>query len=307
MNEDTYRDAERALWDHYGLTPRERFVDVDGGRVRVLSVGSGDPLVFVHGSPNSGATWAPVVQHLPDHSCHMIDRPGTGLSTGGEETEPRASATRVLGAVLDDLELADAHLVGSSVGGWWAFVLGIEAPERVRTIAQLGAPPGLPGERLPMGVRMMALPGMAWVMGAMKPSPGVVRSLFKSIGHGPAVERGTIPAVLLEWYRALLTQTPTGRNEMRRDVKHLRVFTPRVVGLELRAEELAGLRAPTHFLWGTNDNYGGADVAAAAKAQVPGATLELLEGAGHLPWLDEPERAAAWLRERTSAGSARAA
>ncbi len=57
--------AEQAVWDLYGLTPQERFVDL--GRniaLRVNDVGEGDPIVFVHGTGGSGVYFAPLVKEL---------------------------------------------------------------------------------------------------------------------------------------------------------------------------------------------------------------------------------------------------
>ena len=53
---------------------------------------------------------------------------------------------------------------------------------------------------------------------------------------------------------------------------------------------LGSIRAPTYLLWGGRDPFGGADVARAVAARLPDATLELLPGAGHAPWLDDLDR-----------------
>lgn len=52
------------------------------------------------------------------------------------------------------------------------------------------------------------------------------------------------------------------------------------------------MRTPTHFLWGGADTFGGPDVAHATVDAMPAATLEVWDDAGHLPWLDGPDRAA---------------
>src|SRR4029077_7190648 len=52
-----YRDAELRLWHYYGLEPKERFLDLEApaGRLRVLEVGSGEPILFVHGTAGPGS------------------------------------------------------------------------------------------------------------------------------------------------------------------------------------------------------------------------------------------------------------
>jgi pimeloyl-ACP methyl ester carboxylesterase len=75
------RTAERALWEHYGAEPTERFLDLakPKARTRVLIVGDGPPVLFVHGSPNAGSTRAPLAERLQDFRCIILDRPGCGF------------------------------------------------------------------------------------------------------------------------------------------------------------------------------------------------------------------------------------
>jgi pimeloyl-ACP methyl ester carboxylesterase len=60
MDEDRYREAERRLWNFFGVTPTERRVTLEqyGIKVRIQEVGSGPATLFLHGGPNSGSTWA---------------------------------------------------------------------------------------------------------------------------------------------------------------------------------------------------------------------------------------------------------
>ena len=79
-DEQQYREAERRLWPHVGLSPVEQRIQLAGVGVRVQIVGDGPPVVLVHGGPNAGSTWAPVPPYLAGYRCYVIDRPGTGLS-----------------------------------------------------------------------------------------------------------------------------------------------------------------------------------------------------------------------------------
>ena len=49
---ERYLAAETRLWQHYGLAPRERFVEITrpGAQLRVLEAGSGPPVLFIHGT-----------------------------------------------------------------------------------------------------------------------------------------------------------------------------------------------------------------------------------------------------------------
>lgn len=52
---------------------------------------------------------------------------------------------------------------------------------------------------------------------------------------------------------------------------------------------LGQLSCPALVLWGTEDPYLGVEHGRAYAERLPGAELELVEGAGHWPWIDRPE------------------
>jgi pimeloyl-ACP methyl ester carboxylesterase len=56
---------------------------------------------------------------------------------------------------------------------------------------------------------------------------------------------------------------------------------------------LASISTPVYFLWGEEDPFGGADIARAFTAYIPSSQLEIMPGAGHAPWMDDPDYAAA--------------
>jgi 2-hydroxy-6-oxonona-2,4-dienedioate hydrolase len=111
------------------------------------------------------------------------------------------------------------------------------------------------------------------------------------MGHGATLDEGRFPPVLVEWCVALFRYTHTMYCEAQAaslmlDLKGIRsslLFTP---------AELAAVQSPSFFLWGEHDNYGDATVGRRLVEKMPNAQLEVLPGSGHLPWLDDPERAA---------------
>jgi hypothetical protein len=81
---ERYRRAEQALWRYYSVQPSERFVELDSpwARLRVLEVGSGEPVLFVHGTGGTGPDWAPLVGERP------------GFENDNQEDAWRQAATR---------------------------------------------------------------------------------------------------------------------------------------------------------------------------------------------------------------------
>ena len=96
-----------SLVAHYGLDYECRSMALNDPAlsIAVRASGAGDPVVFIHGSGMSGATWAPLIACLPDYRSIAIDLPGFGLSDGYSYSgRPlRAHAVAQLTSVLDAL------------------------------------------------------------------------------------------------------------------------------------------------------------------------------------------------------------
>jgi alpha/beta hydrolase fold len=128
------RLAEDALWRHYGLVPIARTIELRRPRVRlrVLEVGSGHPLLCVHGTVGPGG-WPSLVEAMPGHRFLLLDRPGWGgsdpIDYGAHDFHEVAAD--ILAGVLDAAGLASASIVGTSIGDVWALSLAQRAPERV--------------------------------------------------------------------------------------------------------------------------------------------------------------------------------
>ena len=120
--------------------------------VAVRAVGQGPPLLFVHGSGMSAATWAPLLGQMPGHRLLAVDLPGFGLSDPHSYTgrSLRAHAVAQLTSLLDALDLERVRVVGTSLGAMWALCLALDAPERVDGVVALGVPavclPGMTGD-----------------------------------------------------------------------------------------------------------------------------------------------------------------
>ena len=107
-------------------------------QLHVVTAGAGDPVVLLHGWPQSWHEWRKVMPLLaPSYQLIVPDLPGLGDSSrpaGGYDKKTLASD---LLEMVDRLGLQRFHLVGHDWGGPTAFALACAAPERVRTLAIL--------------------------------------------------------------------------------------------------------------------------------------------------------------------------
>ena len=80
------------------------------------------PVLFVHGSGMSAATWTPLLARLRSRRAVAVDLPGFGLSDPYDYRgrSLRRHAVSQLSSILDALGLERAPIVGNSLGAMWA-------------------------------------------------------------------------------------------------------------------------------------------------------------------------------------------
>lgn len=306
-NVTRYREAERRLWNDAGIVPREHAVELArvGTTARVLEVGEGVPVVFFTGGPMAAATWAYVAAAATGVRCLLVERPGTGLSEplprAIDHTRLRRHVTELTVDVLDAFGLDRAALVGSSLGGYSVLASAIAHPQRVDRIVLAGLPAFVPGWKQPAFFTLLRTPVIGRLLLAAPVTRASARMSLKQMGEHQALANGRIPAAMIDWTRAWQRDTDTMRN----DAATIVACGTRTAGfdpsLDLTSAELASIEAPCHAVVGTEDIVGGEDLGRALVAALPKATLEVWDGAGHLPWLGDPTRFAAAIRSFVAA------
>jgi 3-oxoadipate enol-lactonase len=117
----------------------------DGVRLHYEDVGSGTPIVFVHEFAGDHRSWEPQLRYFSRrHRCVAYSARGYRPSDVPQSHEAytyRHFMGDVL-AVLDHLGLAQAHLVGLSMGGYSALQVGLRHPERARSLTLAGTGSG---------------------------------------------------------------------------------------------------------------------------------------------------------------------
>jgi pimeloyl-ACP methyl ester carboxylesterase len=110
--------------------------------VRYHDVGTGRPMLLIHAFPLSADQWRPVLD-APPHGVRLIAPHLRGFRGIGEsDTTPAASLdgltmadyARDLIELMDRLEIGDATVCGVSMGGYVAFAMLRQAPERVSSL-----------------------------------------------------------------------------------------------------------------------------------------------------------------------------
>ncbi|WTO38497.1 alpha/beta fold hydrolase [Streptomyces achromogenes] len=236
-------------------------VDRDGPR-------DAPPLLLIHGSGASGASWGPVVPALAArHHVVPTDLPGCGQSPPAASYAVPAQAGRVA-ALLDELGLRAVTVAGHSSGGYVATALVEQRPDLVGSLALISTGPRLDA-LLPQPAILRAMLALLW----RRRSDAVIRKGIGATLAGPA----TIPPGMVDDLRS--TTYRAFRKALRENTAYL--------AEQSVPERLAALGVPVLVVFGAADPRW--DPASARQYDVVAdVRVEMLPGVGHLPMLEAP-------------------
>ncbi|MBW2495557.1 MAG: 2-succinyl-6-hydroxy-2,4-cyclohexadiene-1-carboxylate synthase [Deltaproteobacteria bacterium] len=121
-------------------------IDTRGVRLHVEEMGSGSPVVLLHGFTGSTRAMAFIAEGLSDaYRTLSIDLVGHGRSAVPDDIEAYSMTACVaqLVAVLDELDVRAAHWIGYSMGGRVALSFGVAHPERMASALLIGTSAGV--------------------------------------------------------------------------------------------------------------------------------------------------------------------
>jgi pimeloyl-ACP methyl ester carboxylesterase len=242
-------------------------------------VGSGRPLVLLHGLCDSHRTWFPVAPALArTHRVLMLD-----LAGHGESSRPDASYTlewhaNLVGAWLEQLGLDEVDLVGHSYGGGVAQWMLLEHRKRVRRLG-LEAAGGL-GREVGAALRWASFPFFVERFGQPFMSFGTTRAL-NAAGGAFSEEEITI--------LAQFNARPGTARAFSRSVRDVINGWGQHRHFLDRARDAPSL-PPIAIFWGDDDTLIPVAHGVEAASLLEGATLTRFPGVGHFPHRQEPAR-----------------
>ena len=270
------------------------------GEAHLLEVGSGDPLLLVHGG-GVAAQWAPLVSRLAPHFRLVIpDKPGAGLASPFDYrgVNLREHGTEFLSELVDALGLDKVSIVGNSMGGYFAFGFALAHPDRVSKLVIAGEPAGSADatQKMSMYHRLVGTRGVNALLfkTVLRPRSGA-EGARAGLARGRLVAKPDqvttdilecfaagweLPGAVRSWYTMV---------EQAWDPPGWGIFTKSTVLTNRLVPELGRLEASTLFLWGDQDPLASPAVGRSIAAAIPDAQFQLVEKAGHLVYLDQPD------------------
>jgi pyruvate dehydrogenase E2 component (dihydrolipoamide acetyltransferase) len=246
--------------------PQPETASVAGTTLRFLRQGDGEEaVVLLHGFGGDIQNWMFTAPHLAaSRTVYALDLPGHGGSSKDAGPGDRDMLADTVLGFLDAQEIERAHLVGHSLGGLVAVSVALRAPDRVTSLALI-ATVGL-GEE----INQEYIDGFVQAESRRELKP-VLQLLFADPDQ---VTRQLVDDVLK--YKRL-----DGVDAALRAIAGS-AFQEGVQQAQV-ADELAGLDVPVLVLWGSEDKI----IPAAHAARAPdGATVAVLDGAGHSPHME---------------------
>ena len=254
-------------------------VPLDGGfSLNVERMGSGPPLVLLHGFTGSAMSWGPLAEMLAARfTLFAVDIVGHGASSKPEELDHYAMdrAAGDVGAAVAAFGFRRGSWLGYSMGGRLALFIAATIPKAVERLVLIGASPGL-ADAEEREARRVADEALA-----------------------DRIEREGVPAFVDYWESLPLFATqarlPTGmkrairRGRLANDAQGL-ANSLRGMGTGAQPalhERLSGIEAPSLLIAGSRDTKF-ATIAEEMAAAMPNARALRVADAGHAPHIEKP-------------------
>jgi len=253
--------------DDADAAPAYQYVEVDGLRIRYARRGAaqGVPVLFLHGFGGDLDNWLFNIDAIGEkHPVIALDLPGHGQSTPKLPGISLQALADFVGHFMAVIDVPQAHLVGHSMGGAIAAQLALSQPQRVASLSLIDSA-GFGSE-----INTGYTEGFTRATSRRELKP-VLELLFKD---PTLVSRQMIDDVLkykrLDGITELLESLGSA---LFKDGKQ--TTQPSLA--------LASSNTPVLMVWGRDDQI----VPAAHAAHAPkGATVELLDGAGHMAQME---------------------
>ena len=259
---------------------------IDGHRIACAAIGSGEPVVLIHGTPSSSYIWRNVAPKLADagHRVHVFDLLGFGAS---ERPFDPAVDTSVSGQVpiLERLMahwgLDSAHIVAHDIGGAVAQRFCLFHPSLAKSLTLIDTvsfdswPSKRTNDQMKAGLEAL-----------IKAPDAEHRAHFRAWLLSTVERKDAFEAGSLEAFIDLISG-PVGQASLFQhqvahyDHKHTSEISDRLGDLST---------LPVQIIWGQNDAWQVVEWAHRLQAAIPGSDLHVLPRCGHFAMEDQPDR-----------------
>jgi pimeloyl-ACP methyl ester carboxylesterase len=264
-------------------------VEVAGREFHYERGGSGEPLLLIQGMSGTHVSWGEPFKGALEESFDVVafDNRGIGLSGPVDGPFTIVEMAEDTAALLGELGLESAHVVGISMGGMIAQELALAEPGMLRSLTLGCTYCGGPGSQLMPEENLQKLvAGMA-----SGDRDKAIRAGYE-VNLSPAfrTDEGTYVA-----FHEMATSVPAAKATI--ELQAQAIFGHDTSG------RLGEISVPTLIVHGTDDGVLPFPNGELIASLMPAARFEILEDVGHMFWWEQPQRSAELIREHALAAN----
>jgi pimeloyl-ACP methyl ester carboxylesterase len=226
-------------------------------------------IIFIHGAGDSAAVWErQTAAFSKDHEILAVDLPGHGarLSENGLDSHNKNAAE--VCRLMDAHKIDRAVVVGHSMGGGVAMMLGLNHPERVQALVLVAT-----GARLKMRPEFMEQARKtAEEFGNRMPGSTHIIPAEQMVHPG-------VPAEIVDWLKRNIGKASAQATYA--DFQANNSFDV--------MSRLSEIKAPTLVVGGSDDRMAPLKFTEFLANAIPGARMEILTPSGHYPQVEQEE------------------
>jgi len=256
-----------------------RYITVDGMRVHYRDEGSGPLLLMLHNELGSLHSWDVLVERLRDrYRIVRVDLPGFGLTDSPPVSGyGRSASVDFISRFIEQLNLSNFSLIGSSYGGFIAWNYALDNPDNVDKLVLL-SPIGYTQD-LPFAVKLFSVPGVETLTAITTPKPMINRVLKRAFGS-----HHRLTDDIVERYQHFLLREGN-RTNAPRFIKALKKNSRNeYLGLGIK-----DISMPTFIIWGEQDLWTPVSYLSLWLEDVPDVQFVRYPSVGHYPHEEVPE------------------
>lgn len=234
---------------------------ITSGKFKYLEVGSGKPIVILHGLMGSLSNFQGVTDYFPKEGYKVIIPMLPIYDLPLLKTNVKQFAQYV-NSFIDHLELSDVILLGNSLGGHIGLLVSLLFPEKIKGLIITGSS-GLyensMGESYPK-----------------REDRGYMTRKCQEVFYDPKVATDEIVDEVFETV-----------NDRKKLIKILAIAKSAI--RHNMAKDLPKIQVPTAIIWGENDIVTPPDVGHDFNRLLPNSNLYWIENCGHAPMMEHPD------------------
>jgi pimeloyl-ACP methyl ester carboxylesterase len=258
---------------------------------------TGQAVVLIHGTGAWSELWRDTILPLTEAGFRVValDLPPFGFSEkleGAGSYTRQKQAARIIG-VLDALNIQKAILVGHSVGGRPTLEVALAYPNRITKLILVDPALGFASESSPVFLQN----NPSFVVSGFFKFKSLRNAALATYGTNPMSIKGLFSSFVFNKHsvtadRVATLKKPLVLKNMTQGegdwLEYLLVSEDNSLGSD--SENLKNLKMPVYIIWGDKDTVTPLWQGKELQKLVPGSKLEIVEGAGHIPYIEDAER-----------------